>query len=275
MNGREFVGLPHDKKARSVQTGCDLYWDRVASETTNHDDKDNVSDHKQKITKIRVIVNNTSDYFDVNDLKLIGYFTTLWSKRWNGKIKNTIKIDGINLWNVNHLKYLILCIKNNNNIPYNLPFNVSFLLSLIECDLYLSTTPIINKKKLLNYFYTCENGFDFQIEYKTFWNNENKKKAQYNKMKRKLFESKNIKMDEFVPCLLKSVMNEWENIKQTCNNKELLFMHGRHSHVIQIKSDSRLELISQFIKNGIDQVTNAVVNVISVVQSIQELLLTG
>ena len=233
-----------------------------------------------------VIVNNTSDYFDVTDLKLIGYFNTLWSKRWNGTIKNRIKIDGINSWNVNHLKYLILCIKSNHivpcNLPCNLPFNVSFLSSLIECDLYLSTKPIINKSKLLNYFYMCENGFDFQIEYKTFWKKENKKKSQYNKMKKTLFESKNIKTDQFVPCLLKSVMNEWENIKQTCYNKELLFMYGRYSHRMKMKRDSRFDMIAnftRFIRNRISNITNAPANVtrgiISVVQSIQQSLLTG
>ena len=77
--------------------------------------------------KIKVTVNNTSDLFDLMDLKRIWYFKTLWSQKWNNnssKIKNTITIDGITTWNIMHLKYLIKCMKieknqtkfdNNNN----------------------------------------------------------------------------------------------------------------------------------------------------------------
>ena len=78
-----------------------MYWHSITSQTKNiaYDNRSNTNtgsathnvnnNHRQ----IEVIIKNTSDVFYLNDLKLVWYFNSMLSNRWNqnSKTKNSIK----------------------------------------------------------------------------------------------------------------------------------------------------------------------------------------
>ena len=143
---------------------------------------------------------------------------TLLAKRWNNNSNNSensnnksqkttkITIDGITNWNVIHLKYLIKTMENKDDIPTNdckLSFDVSFLLSLIECALYLSGgKTIITKNFLLNYLYQCHD------------------KSLAQKCKNGLINF-NLK-SSFTISKLENVFIEFDNIKENYYKRQLI-----------------------------------------------------
>lgn len=127
---------------------------------------------------ITVKINNTIDTFSMNDLKFVSYFNALLTPRWTknemnnlsskNNCNNLFEIQNIKHWNVNHLRCLIECIKNDENIPCNVPSDISFILSLIECDNFLMNRQVITCDKLIDFLYRCDIGFDYSFEYNQF-----------------------------------------------------------------------------------------------------------
>ena len=231
------------KRPISTQTDVDLYWQSYTHKQKLKQKQSNVDFNKNQAAnednnRIQVVVNNTSDMFSLKSLKTVWYFDTLFSKRWNNNNnnnsnsnsgidnhihnKNIVRIDGIKNWNVMHLKYLIKMRKNRNDIPDKLPFDTSFLLSLIECDIYLSgDKPIITQNFLLNHLYQCENEFYSKEEYKTFYklfcnNGIYKTNASKPKSKSGIVEYLPLSISK-----LKDVLIQFDNDKEKIFCKEL------------------------------------------------------